>query len=80
VIPFPIGGNQFSALVTGEHGNFVNLRNLGTVRTLVLLDGRRAPPTTHTGKVDVDVIPEMLVRRVEVVTGGASAVYGSDAS
>jgi len=38
------------------------------------------PPTTHTGKVDVDVIPEMLVRRVEVVTGGASAVYGSDAS
>jgi len=73
------GGNQFSALVTGEHGNFVNLRNLGTVRTLVLMDGRRVPPTTHTGKVDVDVIPEMLVRRVEVVTGGASAVYGSDA-
>jgi len=73
------GGNQFSALVTGEHGNFVNLRNLGTVRTLVLLDGRRVPPTTHTGKVDVDIIPELLVQRVEVVTGGASAVYGSDA-
>ena len=73
------GGNQASALVTGTHGNFINLRNLGINRTLVLMDGRRVPPTTYTGLVDVDVIPEMLVKRVEVVTGGASAVYGSDA-
>jgi outer membrane receptor protein involved in Fe transport len=73
------GGNQASALVTGTHGNFINLRNLGINRTLVLMDGRRVPPTTYTGLVDVDVIPEMLVSRVEVVTGGASAVYGSDA-
>ncbi|MEX6634741.1 TonB-dependent receptor plug domain-containing protein [Hyphococcus lacteus] len=60
-------------------GNFLNLRGLGSVRNLILLDGQRIPPTTFNGTVDVNIIPSALVERVEVVTGGASAQYGSDA-
>lgn len=56
-----------------------NLRNLGSVRTLVLVDGRRFVPADETGLADLATIPDMLVERVEIVTGGASAVYGSDA-
>jgi outer membrane receptor protein involved in Fe transport len=59
--------------------NTLNLRNLGTVRTLVLLDGRRSVGSTVQGLVDVNTIPQLLVDRVEIVTGGASAAYGSDA-
>ena len=59
--------------------NSLNLRNLGSARTLVLFDGQRQPPGNYIGIVDVDVIPQMLIQRVDVVTGGASAVYGSDA-
>lgn len=57
----------------------VNLRNLGEERTLVLVDGRRFVPFDSNGIVDLNMIPAALVERVEVVTGGASAVYGSDA-
>ena len=60
-------------------GNFLVLRNLGANRTLVMVDGRRLPPTTYKGLTDSGVVPEMLVERVDVVTGGVSAVYGSDA-
>lgn len=56
-----------------------NLRGLGAVRTLVLVDGRRFIPAENTGIADLATIPDMLVERVEIVTGGASAVYGSDA-
>ena len=67
-------------LSSGQAGiNALNLRNLGEVRTLILLDGRRSVPSTITGLIDVNTIPQMLVERVEVVTGGASATYGSDA-
>lgn len=59
--------------------NQLNLRNLGSNRTLILLDGNRVPPTTANGIVDVDIIPQLLVQRVDTVTGGVSAVYGSDA-
>lgn len=59
--------------------NTLNLRNLGANRTLVLEDGRRVPPTLFNGLVDVDAIPQMLIQRVDIVTGGVSAVYGSDA-
>jgi iron complex outermembrane recepter protein len=59
--------------------NFLNLRNLGTSRTLVLLDGKRLPPSVITGAVDVNVLPQGLIEGVEVVTGGASAGWGSDA-
>lgn len=60
-------------------GNYLNLRNLGPQRLLVLQDGYRLPPSGNNGGVDTNIIPQMLVQRVEVVTGGASAVYGSDA-
>jgi outer membrane receptor protein involved in Fe transport len=59
--------------------NALNLRNLGTVRTLVLINGRRSVGSTANGVVDVNTIPQSLVQRVEIVTGGASAAYGSDA-
>jgi len=67
-------------LSSGQAGiNALNLRNLNSERTLVLLDGRRSVPSTINGLVDVNTIPQALIERVEVVTGGASAAYGSDA-
>ncbi|MBU3077385.1 TonB-dependent receptor domain-containing protein [Sphingomonas quercus] len=57
----------------------LNLRHFGSNRNLVLLDGNRLPPAGSGGAVDTNIIPQALVQRVEVVTGGASAVYGSDA-
>ena len=67
-------------LSSGQAGiNALNLRNLGEIRTLVLLDGRRSVPSTITGIVDINTIPQSLVSSVEIVTGGASAAYGSDA-
>ena len=67
--------------VQGGNGtaDVLNLRNLGSYRTLVLFDGQRIPPTLFNGVVDVDMIPQELIERVDVVTGGVSAVYGSDA-
>lgn len=59
--------------------NALNLRSLGANRTLVLLDGQRSVGINTTGLVDVNLIPQSLVSRVDVVTGGASAAYGSDA-
>jgi iron complex outermembrane receptor protein len=59
--------------------NSVNLRALGSTRTLVLLDGRRSVGSRSNGVVDVNTFPQSLVERVEIVTGGASAAYGSDA-
>ena len=59
----------------------VNLRNLGCSRTLVLVNGQRmAPGTTGGGNcADLNTIPTLLLERVDVLTGGASSVYGSDA-
>ncbi len=57
----------------------LSLRGLGPVRTLLLYDGHRVPATQQNGLVDANTIPQMLLQRVDVVTGGASAVYGSDA-
>lgn len=56
-----------------------NLRAFGPQRTLVLLDGRRMQPAGADGAVDLNTIPDALVENVEVITGGASAIYGSDA-
>ena len=57
----------------------VDLRGLGSKRTLVMLNGRRLGPAGSDGAVDVNVIPATLVENIEVLTGGASSVYGSDA-
>ena len=59
--------------------NRLNLRNMGPGRTLVLFDGRRVVPAELGGSVDINTIPTSLVNRVDIVTGGASAPYGSDA-
>lgn len=57
----------------------VNLRGLGTNRTLVLVNGRRVVSPNASGAVDLNILPTALIRNVEVISGGASAAYGSDA-
>ena len=83
----PQNSNFFAANNVGM-GNFnvgaqlVNLRGLNPffgTRTLTLIDTRRVVSTTAGGGVDITLVPSMLVGRTETVTGGASAVYGSDA-
>jgi outer membrane receptor protein involved in Fe transport len=74
---FETSGNRAGIGFTGL--NLLNLRNLGTQRTLVLIDGRRqVASVAGTQSVDINTIPLDLVERVEVLTGGASAVYGAD--
>lgn len=64
---------------TSTATEFANLRNLGANRTLVLIDGRRIVPTQPDGTVDLNMIPSALIDHAEIVTGGASAAWGSDA-
>ncbi|WP_084579957.1 TonB-dependent receptor plug domain-containing protein [Sphingomonas azotifigens] len=72
--------NSRLAISSGLAGiNALNLRGLGEIRTLVLLDGRRTVGSSVTGLVDINTFPQALVKSVEIVTGGASAAYGSDA-
>ena len=59
--------------------NNANLRGLGIQRTLILLDGRRMQPSDALGAIDLNSISTSLIENVEIITGGASAVYGSDA-
>jgi iron complex outermembrane recepter protein len=74
---------QNASIANGATGTAtVNLRGLGSPRTLVLVDGRRLPyggVTSASAAPDLNQIPTAMVERVEVLTGGASAVYGSDA-
>jgi outer membrane receptor protein involved in Fe transport len=74
------GAQQATRNITATFGlATVDLRGLGAARTLVLVDGRRFVPIAPSGVNDVSVIPTNLIDRVETVTGGASAAYGSDA-
>jgi len=58
----------------------INLRQLGTNRTLTLIDGRRTVPNSYSGSyVSLSSIPSSMIQRVEIITGGSSAAYGSDA-
>jgi len=75
---------QGSSISNGSNGTAtVNLRGLGASRTLVLIDGRRLgpgnPSSATSAVADLNFIPSSLVERVDVLTGGASAVYGADA-
>ena len=79
---------DLTSTIPGDGGNVnngtagaatVDLRGLGPERNLVLLNGRRITPFNHNGEVDTSTIPTALLERVDVVTGGSSAVYGSDA-
>lgn len=68
-----------TALFGGVGVNLLNLRNLGTERTLVLVNGRRhISGITGTASVDINTIPNALIERIDVLTGGVSAVYGAD--
>lgn len=72
-----VGTNNTS---TGQNGlSSFNLRGLGPIRTLTLLDGQRVVPANVTGVPDISLFPQLLIKRVDIVTGGASASYGSDA-
>ncbi|NBS23323.1 MAG: TonB-dependent receptor [Altererythrobacter sp.] len=81
--------NQLPQVFAGQAGEVsngasgtatLNLRGIGSVRTLVLIDGRRLPyGSSSIASANLDLIPTQLVERVDVLTGGASAVYGSDA-
>lgn len=62
---------------TGQY--FLDLHSLGASRTLVLVNGRRYVPSSSAGTVDLNLIPSLMVSRMEVVSGGASAAWGSDA-
>jgi outer membrane receptor protein involved in Fe transport len=65
---------------SGQQGlSSFSLRGLGTIRTLTLLDGQRVVGANVTGVPDISLFPQLLIQRVDVVTGGASASYGSDA-
>jgi len=74
---------QDTSFANGANGtSTLDLRGLGSIRTLVLVNGKRLPPGSPTPggyPSDINLIPAQLIQRVEVVTGGASAVYGSDA-
>lgn len=80
-----VRGSQSSSTNSGSLSNgqagiaTVNLRNLGAARTLVLIDGQRSVASTPVGFVDTQTVPQGLIKGVEVVTGGASSAYGSDA-
>ena len=82
-LPALLGSTNASANLNtlGAAGaGILNLRNLGSVRTLTLVNGRRhVSGLAGSASVDVNTIPAPLVERVEVLTGGASAVYGADA-
>jgi len=79
-MPQFLGGRD--STITGLGGNgysTINLRGLGENRDLVLLDGHRLPIASSTGATDISIIPQSLVGGVDIITAGASAVYGSDA-
>ena len=71
--------NGPSVNITSTGSSTIDLRGIGVNRTLVLVDGRRVVPYSMDGVVDLNSIPIGLVERVDVVTGGASTVYGADA-
>ena len=70
--------SQSSTQSSGQ--STISLRNLGSSRTLTLIDGRRTVGNTSTGStISLDTVPDAFIERIEVITGGTSAVYGSDA-
>ncbi|HJR57071.1 MAG TPA: TonB-dependent receptor [Rhizomicrobium sp.] len=77
--PTSFGASQGSANTGNAGANLLNLRNLGNNRTLILFDGQRIVNSNLTGGVDTTTLPSAIISRVDVVTGGASAAWGSDA-
>lgn len=67
------------AISNNAGGSYLNLRGLGQNRTLILLDGARIMPSDVNGSANIDNFPNALVKRTDIITGGASAAYGADA-
>jgi iron complex outermembrane recepter protein len=78
VTQFTTGDVQNTAINT-VGASTVSLRGLGANRSLVLINGRRGTPVNSTMVIDTNMIPSSAIQRVEVISGGASAVYGADA-
>ncbi len=78
-LPQTVPGVSSTTNNGGDGTTTVNLRGLGSQRTLVLVDGKRFIPSDQGGAADLNAVPVSLLERIDVVTGGASAVYGSDA-
>ena len=72
-------GTASTANISQAGMHTADLRSLRPVRTLVLVNGKRFAPANQSGLVDISRIPDALIERIDVITGGASAVYGSDA-
>ncbi len=72
-------GDVFPTATSTPGISTVSMRGLGTNRTLVLVDGRRAQPANSTLVIDTNSIPSSALESVEIISGGASAVYGADA-
>ncbi len=79
-LPSVVNDGDSDSVTNGTGGlATIDLRNLGTKRTLILVDGKRLVASDAALNVDTNTIPAGVVDRVEVLTGGDSAVYGSDA-
>ena len=78
-LPSTLIGDNSSANNGSAGATTLDLRGLGEQRSLILIDGKRVTPYNINSIVDLSVIPTALIERIDVVTGGASAVYGSDA-
>ncbi len=79
-VPQLAGGVTSTSVGSDAFGaQTLDLRNLGQNRTLVLINGTRAVPFSFRNAVDVNSIPAALLKRVDILTGGAAAIYGADA-
>ena len=80
-VPQAAGGANATGATVGDSlgSSTIDLRGLGQNRTLVLIDGTRAAPFSFRNAVDTNSLPTGLIKRVEILTGGAAAVYGADA-
>src|SRR5271167_4053811 len=81
-LPQVVAENSSGQSISANGTATVSLRGLGSQRTLVLIDGRRMAPgggNGNLGSADINQIPAVMIQRVDVLTGGASAVYGADA-
>jgi iron complex outermembrane receptor protein len=72
-------GGASNGFFASPGGGSLNLRGVGAKRTLTLLDSRRVVPATAYGGPDINMFPEQMLQRIEAVTGGASAAFGTDA-
>lgn len=79
ILPVTIPGDGDAVNNGTEGAATLDMRGLGPQRNLILVDGKRLTPFSQLGQVDVSQIPTALIERVDILTGGGSAVYGSDA-